>query len=1069
LLLAHDALLAQGATAGTLVGLITDPTAAAIPNVAVTAANIATNTTYRGLTNQTGNYTISALPAGVYRVSAESPGFKRKIYEKAEVNVNQTLRLDFAMEVGEVAVETTVMAQAPLINTDDAAVGQVIANKQIVDLPLNGRNFAQLARLVPGTVPGGRGFAGNHDLSGFDSPNFYAGGRNTNNSFLVDGIETKGEQFGNIVVVPNLDAINEFKVQINSYSAEFGSGNAVVNVATAGGTNEFHGRVYEFFRNDNLDARSFFDARRPEFRRNQFGGVFGGPIIRNRTFFMAGYEGLRQRNYNTVTASVPTALERAGNFTEYRRADGSLIPIIDVLAGAPFAGNLIPAARINPIGQRIANLYPLPNLPGTVLNFRFNPITPRTDDQFTIRGDHEFSANDRIFARYLWQRRETVLRGLPGFDQTRSDHPMNSVMGWTHILSPTRLNEFRLGFQRAVFIGFQNNEGKVGRLGGLEIPGPNPAPEFDAFPFLSITGKSAIGDTPNHFQRYENTYSLSDTFTWIHGTHSTRFGYYTRVKHENAVLREVWLRGGFFFAASFGGPQIASGMPDLLTGNPTIAIRSVGTFGNSRADGRATDQFLFIQDDWKLTPRLTLNLGLRYEYYQPWVDDAGDSVGTFTTGVGDKKGSFPNGMLVQANTPEAEAAGFTGRAKRALYFPDRNNFGPRVGLAWRPLGNNDTVLRIGYGIFYNQVIYDAAYFPNISPPVFGLQQVVGLLNINNPFPAFSGDLRSLNGYGFASDYVNGDVQQWNVTVQRRLPGGAAFEIGYVGNKGTHLDGGTRLVNQARPGTVGTLASRRPHPAFGVYETWDSSVSSHYQSLQTKVEKRFSNGLFFLAGYTWSKSIDTGAGAGDTFAGGDVVYWQNANAADERGLSLFDVRHRFILSWLYDLPFGKGKSFLNTGGPVNLILGGWQFSGIVNYQSGFPLTVRTGAARSGADPGSLTPTDRPNRIKDGNLPSGERTHLRWFDTTAFVLNPPGEFGNSGRGIITSPGNKGWDLALHKDFALREKHRLQFRFEAFNALNHVNFNFPDVTAASGTFGRIAGAGSGRQLQLALKYMF
>jgi hypothetical protein len=1067
-------LMAQGTSNGTLVGLVTDTSGGVLPSVKVVATNVATNIEYPTVTNSTGNYTIPSLPIGTYQVMAEVTGFKRMVYANVLLEVNQTRRLDVTMQVGAVTTSTTVTAQVPLVNTENATLGEVVGTREIGDLPLNGRNYAQLAWLTPGVVPGTRGFSGTQDLSSFDSDNFYAGGRNANNSFLVDGIETKGVEFGNVVIVPNLESISEFKVQTNSYSAEFGgAGNGVINIATSSGANKFHGTVYEFLRNDDLDARNFFDAQRPGFQRNQFGFALGGPLIHNKTFFHVDYEGLRQRQASTLLESVPTALERKGNFTEFTNPDGSFIPVINIYTGAPFPGNIIPPQLIDPVGQKIGNLYPLPNLPGTSANWLGNPTIPETGNEFSGRIDHEFSTNDRIFGRYILQRRNLVTLGvgMPGFLDTRTDHPQNLALGWTHVFSPVLLNDLHLGYQRAAFIGHQNNETKVGHLGDLGIQGPDPPPQFDAYPLFIITGENLIGDEPNHFQRFENLYTVMDSLTWVRGAHSFKFGFDVRVQHEDDVLRQVWLRGGFVFYPIFGGQFIGNGMPEVLTGHPLEAIRSLG---DTRGDGRANDFAGYFQDDWKVTRRLTLNLGLRYEYYQPWIDEnLGEDMATFTTGAGSKQDAFPGGTIVVAGTPAAAAAGFTGRANRSLYFPDHKDFGPRVGFAWRPLGTDNTAVRSGYGIFYNPVIYDTPYLLNLMPPKFGLQEVVGLLNTANAFPAFSGDFNSLSGYGIANNFVPGYVQQWNLSVERRWTNSMVVEIGYVGNKGTRLAEGTVLLNQAPPVPPSPppppAILRRPYPGFGTYEWVYSSASSNYHSLQVRVERHFSKGLSFLAAYTFSKGIDTGAGQEDTFAGGNPIYPQDSRHPDERGLSLFDVRQRLVFSWIYALPFGKGKSFLKGGGITDALLGGWQINGITSFQSGFPLTPITGEPISGADAGSLIATDRPNRVCDGNLPVGQRTPERWFDTSCFPANNAGEFGNSGRGIITSPGIKDWDLSLFKDFRIKEQTRLQFRAESFNTFNNVNFGFPDLTVTDPTFGKVLSAATSRQIQFALKLIF
>jgi len=1037
----------------------------------VVATNVATGVAYPTVSNDTGNYTIPSLPIGTYRVTANLPGFERVVVNDVVLEVDQTRRLDITMKVGAVTTSTTVKAEAPLIDTENATIGQVVGKTDVVDLPLNGRNYAQLTTLMPGVVPGDRGFAGGPGgIEGFNLVNFYAGGRNTNNSFLVDGVETRTVEFGSIALVPNLDSISEFKVETNSFSTQYGAaGNGVVNVVTTGGTNDFHGTVYDFLRNDKLDARNFFDAQRPTFKRNQFGGTLGGPIIRNKLFFHTDYEGVRQRQAATALTSVPTAKMRQGDFTEFQNADGSFIPVINVFTGAPFPGNIIPPSYISPVGQQIVNLYPLPNEPGTGLNYRENPVVPETDNGFSGRIDGVISSNDRVFGRYIYSHQSFFAPGqVPPFGDDAKGDAHSLALGWTHVFSPTKLNNLRLGFSRNTWDDIAASSGKTGKhLGGLAIQGINVDPSVDTYPQILVTGEAQVGESNGFVNRVENTFSLPDNFTWVHGTHNTTFGFYGVDQHENNIRRDLGLRGYFAFINVFGGQNIGNAIPEVLTGHPLAGIVSIGLKGNSRMDGRAMNTAYYVQDDWKLTPRLTLNLGIRYEYYQPWVD-AGNGIAKLTTGVRDKAGAFPNGIHVIAGTAEATAAGFTGRANRALYFPSPNDWAPRIGLAWRPFANNDTVVRGAYGIFYNPPIFDGVFFDALEPPLYGLQEVVGLLDISDPIPPFNGDYDSLNGYTLASNFVTAYVQQWNLSVERRISNSTQFQVAYVANKGTHLDGGCRLFNGAGPG-VGPTQPRRPLPELGINEGWDSSTSSNYNSLQMKVEQRLSHGLSFLGAYTFSKAIDTGAGMGDTFAGGDVVYWQNSQHPDERGLSLFDVRHRVVFSWTYLLPFGNGRSFLNRGGISNALVGGWQANGIFSMQSGFPLTPVTGADLSGADAGAIISTDRPNRIGNGNLPSNQRTPQQWFDTSAFVANNPGQYGNSGRGIITSDGIRNWDVSLFKEFPIKERRRLQFRAEFFNAFNNVNFGFPNLEVVTSTFGQVGSAAVSREIQFALKLIF
>ncbi len=1084
-LLCALSVLAQ-ATA-TIVGTVTEASGKVVANANIVVTQKETGLTRQTTTNNRGLYIVPSLPVGTYSVTAEASGFKRKTLTDIVLQINQEPRIDLELEVGQVTETVTVTSQAPLLQAENASVGQVIDNRYTTQIPLNGRDFSQLILLTPGAVtrPGGFDLTSGSATGSLGS-GVAIGGRDAHNNFLIDGAGNNARQFGNVAIRPSIDAIQEFKVQSNSYSAEFGNAAfGQISLVTKSGTNQFRGTVFEFLRNDKLDARNFFLPRRSKLNRNQFGGTLGGPIWRNRTFFFFNYEGLRERRGVEARGSVPTEAWRVGDFS------GVAGLTLRDPQGGNFPGNRIPENRFSPTAKVALGLWARPNLgpPSQTAN---NLLVTRPiaidDDQITAKVDHQFSEKDRLNVRYSRSERTEFISAtgafvqtplLPGFENINP--PVNEVaaINYTHVFSPRLLGEFRFSFTRSLFIAASVNTGKDGFYNQFGINNPLAGSRFEGAPtftFQRIT-LTNYGDgdfTPQ--KDVSNEFNYAGNITWTLGNHSLRGGFgITRYQQNTPGPVTGFRRGQFIFRGDFTGHAFA----DFLLGLPSQATRVVG---KGVETGRSTWQAYYLNDDWKVSRNLTLNFGLRYEYVSPLVDnlDRRSSFYPLTNAYGT---GLP-GQIIVANTPEAtNILRLTGVGARALYRPDRNNVAPRFGFAYS-LGAK-TVFRGGYGIFYanSQNFVNNFVINRRQPPFAETQQVISStttpqINIANPFvnAAAPSVIATQN---IDPGFVEGYVQQWNLSVQRELPGGISIDTSYVGNKGTKL---TELVfyNIPTPGNPATVQARRPFPGWSTALSLNSYVTSNYHSLQVKAQKRFSAGLSFLTSYTWSKSMDVSSERGNGDRGGGL---DGGNQRDLvgyfRGLSGFDSRHRFVVSYVYELPFGKGRTYLKDLPAVaDKIIGGWEVSGITQYQSGFPFTV----LMSGDQNGDGLVGDRPDLIGEPKINPGNpdcyivdprNPACGTGASSAFAIVPAGQFryGSAGRNILIGPGFTGWDVSLSKNNRFGERYNLVFRAEFFNAFNNVNFNQPNrnfnVTAPA--FGTITSAGRPREIQFGLKFEF
>jgi len=1026
-------------------GTIYDENQASVPGATVNLKSIATGEVRTTTSGDAGEYAISSIPPGAYTLEVEKTGFA-KPSQQLDLLVNEERRHDVTLRVGPLHpydIESTFEAN---LKKDSASLGTVIENRQVTGLPLDGRNFYELSLLVPGAAPPAPGSAGSVRGDFAFSVN---GAREDANNFLLDGVYNIDPKLNTFGVRPSVDAIREFEMLTSTYDASFGRNpGAQVNVILNSGSNDLHGSLFEFHRNAALDARNFFapaSEPKPKYIRNQFGGALGGPIYRNRTFFFADYEGTRSREGITRLANVPTALERAGNFSELRFG----VPT-NPFTGMPFDNATIPDFFIHSVGRAIAAIYPLPNRNDPVQNFVSSPILRDDNDSFDARVDHHLNDAAQLTFRYSFGDRDlfepftgSSFSLVPGFGDTVRRRSQNAMAGLTWILTPNLVNESRVAFSRVA--GSVTQEASV-LNSDVGLPTISPRERDLGLSFITITGFSPLGDEGNNPQHsVTNVYQFLNNSSYVRGNHLIKFGADLRFSQQNA-FRDVESRGRLQFSPFLTLTNNA--LADLLLGFPLVT--SVARVDNPQQIRTESYNF-FINDSYRVTPRLTLTGGLRYEYNSPPVD-AEDRANVYDVATR---------SLVAVGTNGVPRSGFDA---------DKNNFAPRVGFAWTVGDDGATVLRGGYGIYYDQsplapaeaLYFNSPFFDNnIFFPLPGLP-----LTLDNPFPTFFPFALPDSALAIQRDLRTGYMQHWNFNVERQVGSKGVVELAYVGSKGTKLLT-ARDINQPQPGILppGLPFVPRPDPRFDDIDLLESRANSNYNALQARFQQRLSRGFTALASYTWSKSIDD---ASNFFSStGDPNFPQNSyNVAAERGRSNFDVRHRLSVSYSYALPFGKGQQ-----GWTSTLLSGWETYGIVTLQSGRPFTVallseidNSGTGRSILGFGN---NDRPNLV--GNPELSSPTPERWFNTAAFAFPAPGTFGNAGRNIVDGPGFQSVNASLVKNTALSERFNLQFRAEAFNLFNHPNFNLPDNFFPSPSFGRITSARDPRHIQFGLKLLF
>ncbi len=1032
----------------TVRGTASDINGAAVPGVTVTLTSVGTGESRTTTSGDGGEYGLSSLLPGLYELKAEKSGFK--IYsERFELLVNEIARHDVKLEVGGPETPTINSLYEINLQKDIPALGTVIENRQVTGLPLDGRNFYELSLLVPGAVPPAQGSAGSVRGDFSFSVN---GAREDANNFLLDGVYNIDPKLNTFGVRPSVDAIREFEILTSTYDASFGRNpGAQVNVILNSGTNSFHGSLFEFHRNAALDARNVFAPAgepKPKYLRNQFGGAIGGPIVRNRTFFFADYEGTRSREGITRIANVPTAEERVGNFSN------SVFGIpTNPFTGQPFDGGIIPPFFINPVGRAIASVYPLPNRNVPFQNFVSSPVQRDDNDSFDVRVDHHLTDKAELVFRYSFGDRDLfepftgpTFSAVPGFGDFVKRRSQNAMAALTLALSPRLVNETRLAFSR---VGASVTQEASVLNSEVGLPTVSPRVRDLGLSFITITGFSPIGDEGNNPQKsVTNVYQILNNASYVRGNHFFKFGADIRISQQNA-FRDVESRGRLQFSPFF--QLTGNALADMLLGFPLLT--SVARVDNPQQIRTQSYNF-FINDSFRVTPRLTLTAGLRYEYNTPPVD-AEDRATVF---------DLTTRNIVPVGTNGVPRSGFD---------PDRNNFAPRVGFAWS-IGEA-TVLRGGYGIYYDQSPLAPAESLYFNSPFFDNNIFFSLpglpLTLDNPFPSFFPFPLPDSALSIQRDLRTGYMQHWNFNIERQIGSKTVLEVAYVGSKGTKLLT-ARDINQPQPQVLppGLPFVPRPDPRFDDIDLLESRGNSNYNALQVRLQQRLFHGLTSLVSYTWSKSIDD---ASNFFSSaGDPNFPQNSyNVAAERGRSNFDVRQRLSASYSYALPFGKGRQHLADNGWVSTVLTGWETHGIITLQTGRPFTVallseidNSGTGRSILGFGA---NDRPNVV--GNPQISNPTPDRWFNTAAFAFPPPGTFGNAGRNILDGPGFQNVNASLLKNTSLTERVNLQFRAEVFNLFNHPNFNLPDNFLGSPTFGRISSARDPRHIQFGLKLLF
>ncbi|MFN7922361.1 MAG: TonB-dependent receptor [Bryobacteraceae bacterium] len=1044
--------------AGSVRGRVIDPQQAAIPAVKLTLKSNDTGATRESVSDGEGLYGFPNVAVGVYTVTAESQGFKKAVASNVRVEVAQRVQLDLTLEIGAVAESVEVSAAPPQLQTSDSQIGGVVETKAIAELPLNGRNFTQLMVLMAGSTERAGGTVAGHYVERAGGTAFSVNGhRQTANQFLIDGMMAKEVQHGTNSVEPIIDALQEFRVQTSNYTAEFGTeAGGQINAVLKSGTNEFHGTLWAFVRNEKFDANNFFanrsGARRPPFKRNQFGAAAGGPVVlpgyngKNRTFIFGAYESTIVRKGIVQPTTVPTADLRAGRFaTALNDPFGSF---------TPFPGSAIPTSRINRIAGTILDKYvPLPNTGGT---FNWISTDPQkiNVDQFNWKIDHRFSEKNSIFGHYIFE--DTAFgypKLFPTDDASQQFRGQNALIAWTRLISSKSVNEFRVGFTRFIQNEYQGRAGKVNVVRELGMQGLCEFPSCWGIPQMGVTGYAAFGEHggqsvsgPRAWRT--EAFQLQDSLYYTRGKHSIRTGFIGR-RHRDNFPEAIYPRGSY----SFNGFLTGNPFGDYLLGYPRNTLTSIDIFS---PHFRYNVLEPWVQDDWRVNSELTVNLGLRYE----WAGRPVSKDDTISTVVYEGPGQA---RLVTARNPAP--------LPRSLAYNDNNNFAPRIGLAYSPkwLGGK-TVIRTAYGIFYQREAANTWVDLAINDPFIRQTNINIDTTPSSPFYFARYDLSKptalappipLLVFAVQSKWREGQIHQWNFNVQQSLGGNTVLQVSYVGNRGLRLPWAT-LDNQPDPGP-GPVDARRPYRTLGQVNGLGSGGDSYYHGLQVQAEKRYSNGVQFIAGYTWAKCIST---SDSTFVGEGTSIQNGRDFHQQRGLCSQHFSQRFTLSWLYDLPFGHGRKFLTSmSKPADFVLGGWQINGIYTARTGSPYTP----GQPGDAPNVGDGSARPDLVSDPTNVSNKSID-RWFNTDAFARAGAFRWGTAGRNILIGPGINNWDFSIFKNFSIDEHRRVQFRFESFNLFNRAEFGFPGASLGTAQFGRISGTTRDpRDIQMSLKFLW
>jgi len=1070
---------AQTAT-GQITGTVTDSSGAAMARVKVTVSNQQTGLQRETVTNDQGTFTVPLLPVGLYLVTAEQAGFKLAMRSDVQLNVDQVQRIDLEMAAGNVSERVEVKADAATVDTETSTIGQVISEKQVTDLPLNGRNFLSLLFLGAGAVMTDGEQGGMRQ--GVGSAISIMGARPTSNNFMLDGTANIDTSLGTVAAVLSIDAIQEFKEQTSTYSAEYGFSSNQINIISKSGTNAIHGSAFDFIRNEKLDARNFFDPQdspKPKLDQKQPGFVVGGPIFKNKTFFLVNYEGVRIERGASSFENVPTPDQLAGHFST---------TIIDPTTGQPFPNNTIPQSRYSSLARlAVAKFVPAPNSSATQGNYQVVRTLPQNQDQYTIRVDHNLGHFGTVFGRFTKTTFNNVATGSVSDlgDVAFQQDSTNWQLSHTWVVRSNLVNNFRLGRVKATANQGASIAADPADISALGLTGvfTDLTDAQRAYPRIDMTNYSQLGGGTNVYTvSYQPMWDLSDTTTWVKGNHTINAGFNFRDWTLDRDLANEFL-GAFNFSGDFTGNPVADMLLGYYSGAGAFQPAPFGVAGQAGNPREYHFKYFapYVQDDWKISSRLTLNAGLRWDYRStPY--ETNNRMGWLDT-------TNPLGGMCIADQGLV-SAGIVGDGSFYRYCGRRNpkdpslgDFAPRLGFAWLPFSDNRTVVRGGYGVFYDsaegrEIDGSADIYPYVSRGSYpqSIGQLTPLQTTDSLFPVFSNPgpvtpaANSFIAVIISENPKDPYVQQWSLGAQRSLTSDTTLELNYVGSKGTNLLM-RRNIAQAFPYTPDqpSVQERKPFPNFGVYINSDWSGYSNYNALNAKLEHRARSALVTLA-YTWAKSTDSksaAAGIGASGFNGWQGFLNNHDPARDHGLSDFDVDHRIVGSFVYNLPFGKGEKFAtDASGVKNAVVGGWQVNGIYTWQRGFPITVTAN------DLGGVLDTFGTNR---GNLvgnpsPSGFNPSIeQWFNTAAFAQPVLGQFGTVGRNTMRAPNTNNLDFALFKNFDLPRSMKIQFRLESFNTFNHPQFNAPDTSVASPRFGVIGSAKPGRINQLGLKFIF
>lgn len=1086
--------LAAQQITGNIRGTVTDPSGALIQRAQVTAQQAETGLTRSTTTDRNGNYVLLELPVGHYSLHVAAKGFQEYLQNGITLNVNETASVSPRLAVGSEKEQVLVSADAALIEPTVTSMGKVVGQQELEDLPLNGRNFSQLGLLQPGVVPLTPGIA---EAGGsLRNGQAYAvnGQRPESNNFLIDGANNFNGIDGGFVLKPPVDAIAEFRIITHSANAEFGDAlGSTTNIITRSGTNRIHGTLWEFLRNDAFDANNYFAQTKEPLKQNQFGATIGGPIRKDKTFYFGYYEGFRNRQGETALTTVPSVAERGGDFSQLCPegftggfCNNPQHQLFNVFANAPYPNNQVPQNQFSSISKNLLSFFPLPNAGSNL--FSTTQTLSNNTDQFGIKIDHYLDPHDTLNFRYMFNQLSQLDplspggASVPGFPVGEDQRAQNFVSQETHTFSPAVIGVARFSFLRNKFLfGEHENHQSPSSLGFQY----NPSLDLAAGPpFVQVNGYSTVGDPiTGPRNTYENVFDYSASLSWVRGKHDFKFG--GGHQHQQINVLQGIATNGFFVFVPF---PVTDAFASFLVGQPIVFLQGIGDFSRGiRGNGFS----LYAQDTYKITSRLTINAGLRYELPEPYTE------------IHNRQSLFEPGKQsrIMPNAPAGLLYPGDPGVPGGLIPTDKKAFAPRVGVAWNLAGDGKTLVTSSYGIFY-EPYYTGQGGPLqaaiSAPPYLGTPQV-SLPNFADPFnghpPAAGTFSTPLTNLTLSPTLTLPYAQDWDLNVQRSFGANLLFEIGYVGTKGTHLP---RFIeaNPAVfvPGTVNgqpisnssnadqrrlysgcTLADPPSSCQFSSTGEIASLAGSSYNALESSLRKRFSHGLSFLLSYTWSKDIDdvssfniTGSAAKPVAGENDLA--QNPfDLAAEHGPSLFDARHRFVASYEWALPF-----WTHAQNWYQAALGGWQLDGIATLMSGTPFTVFDSndvAAQGSAPEITGFSAQRPNLV--GNPNNGSRTGSSWLNAAAFQRLDPtanaGQFGTEGRNVNRGPGYADWDFATLKNFKVTESKQFQFRAELFDLLNRTNFRLPDSDISSPTFNHILAAQAPRQVQFALKFFY